>query len=53
MHNASQMRKELSEQFEKKHGVTLGFMSFFIRASAICLKRFPVVNAGKSIQMSV
>ena len=49
MYNASQMRKEFSESFEKKHGIKLGFMSFFIRASSICLKRFPMVNAGNNL----
>ena len=40
------MRKELGEGFEKAHGVRLGFMSFFVKAAAEALKRFPVVNAS-------
>jgi 2-oxoglutarate dehydrogenase E2 component (dihydrolipoamide succinyltransferase) len=40
------MRKELGEAFEKTHGVRLGFMSFFVKAAAEALKRFPVVNAS-------
>ncbi|MBP6692840.1 MAG: 2-oxoglutarate dehydrogenase complex dihydrolipoyllysine-residue succinyltransferase [Xanthomonadales bacterium] len=40
------MRKELGEAFEKAHGVRLGFMSFFVKAAAEALKRFPVVNAS-------
>ena len=40
------MRKELGEAFEKSHGVRLGFMSFFVKAAAEALKRFPVVNAS-------
>ncbi len=33
------------EAFEKKHGVKLGFMSFFVKASIAALKDFPSVNA--------
>jgi 2-oxoglutarate dehydrogenase E2 component (dihydrolipoamide succinyltransferase) len=33
------------EPFEKKHGVRLGFMSFFVRASVLALKELPAVNA--------
>ena len=40
------MRKELGEPFEKTHGVRLGFMSFFAKAAANALQRFPVVNAS-------
>lgn len=46
------MRKALGEQFQKTHGVKLGFMSFFVKATAEALKRHPVVNAsvdGKDI----
>ncbi|MCW8874294.1 MAG: 2-oxo acid dehydrogenase subunit E2, partial [Gammaproteobacteria bacterium] len=32
--------------FEKRHGVKLGFMSFFIKAAVEALKRFPIVNAS-------
>src|SRR5690606_12987291 len=35
------MRKELGEPFEKTHGVRLGFMSFFAKAAANALQRFP------------
>ncbi len=39
------LRKIYKEAFEEKHGVRLGFMSFFVRASVEALKRFPVLNA--------
>lgn len=39
------MRKEYAEVFAKKHGVKLGFMSAFIRASTVALKEQPIVNA--------
>lgn len=39
------MREENQESFQKKHGVKLGFMSFFIKASVSALQQFPDVNA--------
>lgn len=39
------LRKEFKEMFEKKHGVRLGFMSFFVRATIEALKAIPQVNA--------
>ncbi|MEA3291207.1 MAG: 2-oxo acid dehydrogenase subunit E2, partial [Pseudomonadota bacterium] len=39
------LRKKYQEAFEKKHGVRLGFMSFFVRASVAALQRYPLVNA--------
>jgi 2-oxoglutarate dehydrogenase E2 component (dihydrolipoamide succinyltransferase) len=42
----SKMRKDLGEQFQKEHGVKLGFMSFFVKATAEALKRHPIVNAS-------
>lgn len=39
------MRKEVGEAFAKKHGVKLGFMSAFMKASVQALKEQPVVNA--------
>jgi 2-oxoglutarate dehydrogenase E2 component (dihydrolipoamide succinyltransferase) len=41
-----EMRRKYQERFEKEHGVRLGFMSFFVKASVHALKRFPVVNAS-------
>ncbi|MCU5782783.1 dihydrolipoamide succinyltransferase [Alcanivorax balearicus MACL04] len=40
------MRKHYQSEFEKSHGVRLGFMSFFTRACVEALKRFPAVNAS-------
>jgi 2-oxoglutarate dehydrogenase E2 component (dihydrolipoamide succinyltransferase) len=39
------LRNEYKDVFEKKHGVKLGFMSFFVRAAIQALKEFPSVNA--------
>ena len=39
------MRKEVQDAFVKKHGVKLGFMSAFMKASVAALKEQPVVNA--------
>ena len=40
------LRSRYKESFEKKHGVRLGFMSFFTKAAVEGLKKFPVVNAS-------
>ncbi len=40
------MRKELGEQFLKDNGIKLGFMSFFAKAAANALQKYPVVNAS-------
>ena len=40
------LRAKYRDTFEKKHGVRLGFMSFFAKAAVEALKRFPVVNAS-------
>ncbi|MCY4274740.1 MAG: 2-oxoglutarate dehydrogenase complex dihydrolipoyllysine-residue succinyltransferase [Gammaproteobacteria bacterium] len=40
-----ELRAKYKEAFENNHGVRLGFMSFFVRASVVALKRFPLVNA--------
>ncbi|AAO28628.1 dihydrolipoyllysine-residue succinyltransferase [Xylella fastidiosa subsp. fastidiosa] len=42
----SNIRKELQEEFQKAHGIKLGFMSFFVKAAANALQRFPLVNAS-------
>ena len=39
------LRSRLREPFEKKYGVKLGFMSFFVKAAVDALKQFPAVNA--------
>ncbi|MET4879422.1 2-oxoglutarate dehydrogenase complex dihydrolipoyllysine-residue succinyltransferase [Morganella morganii] len=40
------MRKQYGESFEKRHGVRLGFMSFYVKAVVEALKRYPEVNAS-------
>ncbi|HYE48509.1 MAG TPA: 2-oxoglutarate dehydrogenase complex dihydrolipoyllysine-residue succinyltransferase [Azospirillaceae bacterium] len=45
MTNVMRVRNELKDQFEKKHGVKLGFMSFFVKACLVALKEIPAVNA--------
>ncbi len=40
------VRAKYKDSFEKKHGVKLGFMSFFVKAAVEALKRFPTVNAS-------
>ena len=39
------MRQTYKDSFQKKHGVKLGFMAFFVKASVEALKAFPAVNA--------
>ncbi|WJJ93932.1 2-oxoglutarate dehydrogenase complex dihydrolipoyllysine-residue succinyltransferase [Neopusillimonas aromaticivorans] len=46
------IRARYKDQFEKEHGVKLGFTSFFVKAAVAALKKYPVVNAsvdGKDI----
>lgn len=45
MTNVIAMRNQLKDAFEKKHGVKLGFMSFFVKACLVALKELPAVNA--------
>ncbi len=42
---AMALRTEYRDAFEKRHGVRLGFMSFFVKACVAALKEFPAVNA--------
>ncbi len=46
MSNVMALRKEYKEDFEKKHGVRLGFMGFFVKAAVNALKQIPEVNAS-------
>ena len=39
------LRERRQEAFQKRHGVGLGFMSFFVKAAVEALKAFPAVNA--------
>jgi 2-oxoglutarate dehydrogenase E2 component (dihydrolipoamide succinyltransferase) len=40
------MRNKYKDQFEKVHGVKLGFMSFFVKAATHALKKYPLLNAS-------
>lgn len=40
------IRNRYKSQFEKEHGVKLGFMSFFVKAAVAALKKYPIVNAS-------
>jgi 2-oxoglutarate dehydrogenase E2 component (dihydrolipoamide succinyltransferase) len=46
MQPVMELRNRYRERFEKEHGVRLGFMSFFVKASVAALKRYPLVNAS-------
>jgi 2-oxoglutarate dehydrogenase E2 component (dihydrolipoamide succinyltransferase) len=46
MQPVMELRSRYKEAFEQQHGVRLGFMSFFVRASAEALKRHPDINAS-------
>ena len=45
MHPVMELRTKYKEPFQEKHGVKLGFMSFFAKASVEALKRFPAINS--------
>merc|ERR1719419_1075804 len=45
MSNIMQLRKENQDSFVKKHGIKMGFMSAFVKASAYALTKSPTVNA--------
>lgn len=45
MTNVIALRNQHKDNFEKKHGVKLGFMSFFVKACIVALKELPAVNA--------
>ncbi len=40
------LRARYKDAFEKKHGVKLGFSSFFVKAAVYALRKFPIVNAS-------
>ena len=46
MTNVMALRASYKDLFEKKHGVKLGFMGFFVKAVVHALKKYPVVNAS-------
>lgn len=41
-----QIRSKYQDQFEKRHGIKLGFMSFYVKAVCEALKRYPEINAS-------
>lgn len=45
MTNVMAVRAQYKDSFEKKHGIKLGFMSFFVKAAAVALREQPAVNA--------
>lgn len=45
MTNVMALRNQYKDAFEKKHGVKLGFMGFFVKAAVQALKEIPAVNA--------
>ena len=45
MHHVMALRSEYKDSFEKKHGVRLGFMGFFVKACIAALKELPNINA--------
>ena len=46
MQPVMELRARYKDAFEKKHGVKLGFSSFFVKAAVLALQKFPVVNAS-------
>lgn len=46
MKNVIELRKKYKDEFEKRHGIKLGFMSFFVKAAVEALKKYPAVNAS-------
>ena len=48
MQNVMDLRARWKDKFVEKHGVKLGFMSFFVKAATRALERFPIVNASVS-----
>ena len=45
MFEIMEMRKNHQSEFQKKYGIKLGFMSFFVKSSIAALKNYPAVNA--------
>ncbi len=46
MQPVMELRTRYKDAFEKKHGVKLGFSSFFVKAVVIALQKFPIINAS-------
>ena len=45
LHQVNELRQRYKVEFESRHGVKLGYMSFFVRAVCVVLKQFPILNA--------
>jgi 2-oxoglutarate dehydrogenase E2 component (dihydrolipoamide succinyltransferase) len=45
LHQVNELRQRYKVEFESRHGVKLGYMSFFMRAVCVALEQFPIVNA--------
>jgi 2-oxoglutarate dehydrogenase E2 component (dihydrolipoamide succinyltransferase) len=46
MQPVMELRNKYKDAFEKKHGIKLGFSSFFVKAAVLALQKFPIVNAS-------
>jgi len=46
MQPVNELRQRFKAEFEVKHGVKLGYMSFFVRAVCAAMQQFPVINAA-------
>ena len=46
MSESIHMRKDYQDDFIKKHGIKLGFMSIFVKAAVQALKEYPIINAS-------
>lgn len=46
MQPVNELRQRYKAEFEVKHGVKLGYMSFFVRAVCVAMQQFPIVNAA-------
>jgi len=46
MQPVNELRQRYKAEFEVKHGVKLGYMSFFVRAVCIAMQQFPIINAA-------
>ena len=46
MQPVKDMRAQYQADFQREHGVKLGFMSFFVKAAVLALKQFPIMNAA-------
>jgi 2-oxoglutarate dehydrogenase E2 component (dihydrolipoamide succinyltransferase) len=46
MQPVNELRQRYKAEFETRHGVKLGYMSFFVRAVCVALEQFPILNAA-------